>query len=190
MAGIAQRNLALIIHDRGPGPHTVTKLCLGKDHIQLHQHLIVQIDSFPVARRLGGQFGQDPLNFLFLLDLQFPQGVVGIDGRHGFNEEGRACGGHIVHKTRHFVLKLALDRHHIAALANGDDGLAQVLGIGRRRNDFLQAVPDLAGLDAHVAANIRKSRRCIIRDLLFRQNCAENLIFQVFIGGQCAEHRV
>ena len=54
----------------------------------------------------------------------------------------------------------------------------------------MQAVPDLGGLDPHVSADIRQSGRRVIRYFFLRQNCAEDLVLQVFVGGQCPEQYI
>ena len=112
-----------------------------------------------------GQLRQNPLDLLLLLQLQFPQGIVGIDGGHGLDEVGAAGGGNVMDKARYIIAALRFDRHHIAALADCDNGLPEELGIGGRGNDLLKAVPDLARLNAHMAANVRQSGRGIVGDL-------------------------
>ena len=176
MPGIAQLYPALVVHNRSPGAHPIGKLCLGEDHIQLNQHLNIQTDVFGVARRLGGQFGQDSLDLLLLFQLQLPQGIVGVDGRQGLYKVGRPRGGHVVDHAGHIVFALGLDGDHIPALPDGDDGLPQKFGIGRGRDHLLQAVPDFPGLDAHMAADIRQRGGGCVGNLLFRENGTENLV--------------
>ena len=48
VAGIAQFHPALVVHDGCPGAHLESQLCLGKNHIQLHQHGVVQVDVLGV----------------------------------------------------------------------------------------------------------------------------------------------
>ena len=190
MTGIMQLYPALVIHERLPGTHAISQFCFGEDHIQPHQHSKVQIDIVPMGCGGIGEFCQNPLDFFLLFDFQFTQGIVGVDGGHGLHEIGRTGGGHIMHKTGHIVLALALHRHHITALADGDDGFPEELGVSRRRNDLLQAVPNLAGLDPHVAADIRKFRTCVVSDLFLRKDRTENPVFQIFVGSQRLKKRI
>ncbi len=75
------------------------------------------------------------------------------------------------------ILAFALYRHHIAALANGDDGLPEVLAVGGRRKDLLLAAPDLSGLDAHMAADVSQCGRGVIGDLFLGKDSTEYLVF-------------
>ena len=54
----------------------------------------------------------------------------------------------------------------------------------------MQAVPDLSRLDAHMAANVRQRGRSGVRYFLLREDGAENLILQIFVGGQCVEKHI
>ena len=67
MPRVTQLHPALIVHNGRPCTHPVGKLGLGKDHVQLHQHPVVQIDGFPVASGFAGQLRQNPLDFLLFL---------------------------------------------------------------------------------------------------------------------------
>ena len=190
MSCLAQVHPALIVHNRRPCTHPVSKLCFRKDHIQLHQHGIVQIDIFPMSGSLRRQFCQNPLDFLLFLQFQFPQRIIGIDRRHRLNEVSAAGGGNIMDKTGNIIAALGFYRHHITSATHGNDRLSQELAVGRRRNHLLQTVTNLARLNAHMAANVSERRRCVIRNLFLGQNCAEDLIFQIFIRGQGCKERI
>ena len=123
MPGVSQFHLTLIVHDGRPCPHPIGQLRLGKDHVQLHQHSVIQIDVIPMCRCLSGKLRQNPLDLLFLLQLQFTQRIVGVHSRHGLNKEGRTRSRHIMHQTRHISPALTLNRHHIPSTPDGDDGL-------------------------------------------------------------------
>ena len=131
MPRLPQIHPALIVHQRSPGLHPVSKLGFGKDHIQLYQHGMVQIDILSMGSSLSRQLCQDPLDLLFLLDLQLPQGVIGIDRRHGFHKEGGATGGNIVDKTGNIIFTFGFYRNHIPSLTDGDDRLPQKFAVGR-----------------------------------------------------------
>ena len=128
---VAQLYPALVVHNGCPGPHPVGQFCLGEDHVQPDEHFHIQPDVLGIARRLGGQLGQNALDLLLLLDFQFPQGVVGVDGGHGLHEVSRPRGGHVVNHTGYIIFALGLYRHHIPALPDGDDGLPQEFCVGR-----------------------------------------------------------
>ena len=87
-------------------------------------------------------------------------------------------------KAGNVIFALGLDGNHIPALTDGDDGLPKELGVGRGRDDLLQAVPDFGCLDAHMPPDVRKLRRGIVRDLILREDGAVDFVFQVFVGGQ------
>ena len=67
MPGIPQLHPALIVHNGRPCAHPVGKLCLSEDHVQLHQHPVIQVNGFPVGGGFAGQLRQDPLDLLLFL---------------------------------------------------------------------------------------------------------------------------
>ena len=95
-----------------------------------------------------------------------------------------------MHKAGNIVFALTFYRDNIAPLTNGDNRLPKKFGISRRGNHFLKAVPDFAGLNAHMAANISQFRGSRISDFFLRQNRAEDFVFQIFVGRQCLEQRI
>ena len=155
MAGVTQFHSPFLVHQRRPGSHPEGKLRLSEDHIQADQDPYIVTDTLTMGCCFRGKLRQDPLDLLFLFQFQFPQGVIGIHCGHRFHKISRAGGRHIVYHAGNIILKLTLHRHHITALPDGDDGLPQILGISGRGYDFLQAILDLAGLDPHMAANVK-----------------------------------
>ena len=95
-----------------------------------------------------------------------------------------------MNQSGHIIFVLGLYRNHIPPLTDGDDGLTQIFGHRRTGDNLLQTVPNLARLNTHVPADISQCRGCIICDLIFRQNCTENAVLQVFIWGQCGKERI
>ena len=81
-----------------------------------------------------------------------------------------------MHQSGHVVFALAFHRNHVPPLTDGDDRLPQEFGICRGRNDFLQAVPDLPCLNAHMAADVGQLRGGVVRDFFLRKNRAENFV--------------
>ena len=177
MPGVAQLYPALVVHDGGPGPHLIAQLGLCENHIQPDEHFHIHADVFCIGGSLCGELCQNALDFLFLLQLQLPQGVIGIYGRHGLYEVCRPCGGNIMHQSGHIVFALGFHGDHIAALANGDDGLPQKFAVSRGGNDLLKAVPDFPRLDAHMAADVCQGRGGGIGDLVLREDRAKNPVF-------------
>ena len=190
MPGIAQLYPALIVHQRRPGTHPEGKLRLGKDHIQIDEQAHIHVDIFPVGCRLRGKLRKDPLDLLLLLQFQFTQGIVGVHCGHGFHKIGGAGGGYIMHKTGNVVFAFTLHGHHIAALTDGDDRLPEKFGVCGRRNNLLQTITDLARLDAHMTADIRKLRACVVSDLFLAEDSAADPVFQVFVRHKAAEHGI
>ena len=89
-----------------------------------------------------------------------------------------------MYQAWHIIFALTPHRNHIAALADGDDGVPQKFRIGRRGNDFLQAFFDFTALNPHMSANIRQSGAGGIGNLFLGQNRTKNTILQIFVGGQ------
>ena len=98
-----------------------------------------------------------------------------------------------MHQSGHVVFALAFHRNHVPPLTDGDDRLPQEFGICRGRNDFLQAVPDLPCLNAHMAADVGQLRGGVVSDFFLREDRAENLVLQIFVGAkrlkQGVQHR-
>ena len=95
-----------------------------------------------------------------------------------------------MHQTRHIIFALGFHRHHIAPLADGNDWLPEEFTVGGRGNHLLQTVPNLAGLNAHMAADVRQLRGSGVRNLLLGENGAQNSIFQIFVGCQRTEQLI
>ena len=190
MPGVPQVNFPLVVHNGCPGPHPVAQLCLGKNHIQLNEDLVILCDGLPVRCRLGRQFGQNPLNFLLLFQFQFPEGVIGVDRRHGLNEISRSGCGNIMHQSGDIIFAFALHRHHIPSLPDGNNGFPQEFGVSWGGNDFLKTIPDFGRLYPHMSTDFSQSGRCVVCNFLFRQDRSENFIFQIFVRTQPVEKRV
>ena len=187
MAGAFQLQLAISADLRLHGVHGIGQLGAGKNTVDGHQHLIVVVDGVLIQGRLRRQLCQNPLNFRLFLDLQFPQFVVGVDRLHGLHKEGAAGSGHVVDQTGNVILALAFHRHHKPSGTDGHNALPQRLGIGGRRDDFLQGFPDFAALDSDMAADIRQRAAGAVGNLLLGDDGIGNPVFQIFIGRQLPE---
>ena len=187
MPGISQLYPALVVHQRRPGIHAISQLGFCKDDIQSNQHIQIQLDVLPMGCRFRGQLRQNPLDFLLLLQFQFTQCVVGINSGHGLDEKGRSAGRNVMYQTRHIVAALGFHGYHIPSVPDGDNRFPEELGIGRRRNNLLQAVPNLGRLNPHMTANVCKGRAGRVSDFLFGENRTKNPVFQVFVGAEGIE---
>ena len=172
------------------GAHLIGKLGLGEDHVQLRQQLVVRLDLIPVLGGHGGQLRQDALDLRLLRQGQLPQGVVGVDGAHGLNEEGAAGGGHVVHQAGDGGLALRLDRHHVAVAPHGDDGLPQGLGVGGRRDDFVQGFLDLGALCPHFAADRSQLAAGGVGDLVLGEDGPGDAVLEVAVGHELVEQGI
>ena len=121
---------ALSVHNGRPGPHPVGKLCLGENHIQLHQHPEIQVDGLPISSRFAGKLRKDSLNFFLFLQFQFPQRIIRVDRGHRLHKIGGTGGGNVVDKSGNIIFMLTLNRHNVATLTDGNNRLPKVLGIG------------------------------------------------------------
>ena len=139
---------------------------------------------------LAGQLCQDPFNLLLFFQLEFPQGIVGVHRGHWLHKIGGAGGGYVVHQAGDIILAFGFHRHHVTPLADGDDRLPQKFAVCRGRDHLLQAVPNLPGLDAHMAADIRQFRRSSIRDFLLGQDGGQDSFLQIFVWGQGMKQRI
>ena len=81
-----------------------------------------------------------------------------------------------MHQSGNVVFALAFHGNHVPPLTDGDDRLPQEFGICRGRNDFLQAVPDLPCLNAHMAADVGQLRGVVVRDFFLREDRAEYFV--------------
>ena len=178
------------LHDfGGHTPHTKRQPRPGKDTVQHHQKVIVLADVLPVGGAVAGKFGQNAVYLLLLQRFQLPQLIVGLHHPHRLHKEGAAAGRKVVDQAGHIVFMLRLHRHHIAAVALGDDGFLQVFGlIGG--DDALQNIPDLAGRGPFPAADVGQFGAGGVGDLLLRENGAGDLLLQKAVGGQALKERV
>ena len=188
MARLLQLQRPIGADDRLDGLHGKRQLRPGKNHVQPHQQGIVLPDGLQKRGGLGGQLRQNPLDLLLFPQQQLPQGVVGVDRGHGLDKKGGARGGHVVNQAGNFVFEFGLYRHHIAVAAHGDDGIAQVFGIGRRGNELLQGFFDFGALHPHMAANVRQLGAGAVSDFVLGQNGAVDFFLQIFVGRQSGEH--
>ena len=168
----------------------VGELGLGKDQIQAGENVVVGGNIVPVLGAVGGELGQDPVNFQFLPGGQLPQLVVGFHGGHGLYEKGHARGGDIVHQAGHRPLVVGLHGDHIAVRAHGDDRFLKRLGIGGGGNDPLQRLPGSGGGGPHLPADVRKRGGGGVGNFILSRNGAVYFFFQKFIGPQGGEKMV
>ena len=139
---------------------------------------------------VGREFSKDAVNLRPLLGGKFSELIIGLNRRHGLDEDGRPGGGDIMHQTVDGALVLSLHWHHIAVGTLGDNGLLQNLGITRRGDDLLQGIPGTGSRGPHLAADIGKVGGCSIRDLIFAGDGACDLFLKKTVGVQGVEQVV
>ena len=191
MAGLTQ--LDEVTQRRLHSPHFGGQLGPGEDAVQSDEGAVIFFDAPLEVGAVGGQLRQNALDLLLLLELQLLQLVVGVDHAHRLNEEGAAGAGHIVDQTGDLVFVLALDGHHVAPAAHGDDGLLQVLGLVGR-DQLVQHIAHLTCGGADVTADIRQFGGGGVGDLILGQDGAGDLLLQKTVGGQAlkiaVQHRL
>ena len=140
-----------------PGP--------GEDAVDENEKVVVLGDVLLVGGALGGELPENTLDLLLLPGLELPELIVGLNHRHGLNEESPPRAGHIVDQAGDLVLALRLHRHHITTGAHGDDGLLEILGLGGG-DELLEDVPDLGGRGPDVTPDVGQLGACGVGDLL------------------------
>ena len=175
---------------RAAAVHGIAQLRPGKDHIQMHQHVVVQQDVLHGVSALGGQLPQNALDLLFLPGLQLLQLIVGLHHAHGLHEQRGAGGGDVVDKAGDAALALRLHRHHEPPVPLGDQRLLQHLGVGGGGDDLLQDLPSLGGGDPHFPPDVRQLGAGGVGDGLLVQNGAVDTVLQIPVGVQSAEKAV
>ena len=170
--------------------HLIAQLCFGENQVQLGQNHVIRVDFRPMGRTIGRQFHENPVNFRFLLGPQFPQLIVGFHRGHGLHKQRCPGGRHVMDQAGHLAPMLRFHRHHIPFGTGGDNRFLQCLGIGRGRDNLLQAFPRPGGSGANLPANGGQLRTGRIGNFVLRQNRGGNFLFQKFIGLQAGKQRV
>ena len=127
-------------------------LGLGKGQVQLGQRFDAGDDLAGRDADLRGQFRQHLAHFVAFGQLQFAEGVVHLDDRQRFDEQGRAARRLVVDDGLDLSLELGAQRDDIAPVALGDERILQHrhgLAVG---DVLLQAAHQPFVGDAHVAA--------------------------------------
>ena len=166
---------------REPGP--------GEDTVDKDEEVVVLGDVLLVGGALGRELPEDALDLLLLPGLELPELVVGLDHRHGLDEEGAAGAGHIVDQTWDLVLALRLHRHHVPAGAHGDDGLLEVLGLGGG-DELLEDVTDLGGGGPDVPPDVGQLGAGGVGDLLLGEDGPADPVLQIPVGLEGGEEVV
>ncbi len=96
MPGPAQGHAAPAADLRAAGVELIAQLRPCKDHIQLHQNVVVPEDVLHLGSAGGGQLPQDAVDLLLLPGLQLLQLVVGLHHAHGLHKQRSPGGGDVV----------------------------------------------------------------------------------------------
>ena len=98
-----------------------------------------------------------------------------------------------MHQAGDVVLVLALDGHHIAAPAHGDDGVLQILGLVGG-NEPVEHVPHLPRRRPDVPPDIGQLRGCRVGDLVLAEDGAGDFVLQKAVGSEAlkiaVQHRL
>jgi len=163
--------------------HLAAEECLGEDHVELRQDVQVVYDEVGVRRDLGGERGQDALDLLFLLRRPLLQVVARLHHRHRLDEQRRAACGLVVNQPGDIGAALGLDRQHIAAVALGDDGVLQILGLlAPQKGVQLFAHP--VSEEAKVTPDVVELGAGAVGDLILGQNGVEDGLLKLPVGVQ------
>ena len=100
---------------------------LGKEQIQVREHLHRAVDVGRFLCYQVAQVGQDAADLSLLLQFQFPHLVAHLHHGQGFHEEGGAAGRLVVNQSWNAPLVLGLEGDNVAAVALGDEGFLKVL---------------------------------------------------------------
>ena len=113
------------MQQRLAGVHLLGVLGLGKGQVELGQRFDTVDDLLRCDSHLRGQLGQHAAHFVAFGELQFALGVVQLDDRQRFDEQGRAAGGLVVDDGLDLPLELGAQRDDVAPVALGDDRVLQ-----------------------------------------------------------------
>ena len=184
-----QAAAARALHEhRRRGVHLKGQLGARKDKVKRHKRVIILLDRVSVQRDLIGQLGQNTLDLGFLTALEHLDLIVDLHDRRRLDEHGRTGGRGIVHQTRDVAAVLSLDRHNIAPVSLGDNGLLQIFG-PFPRDQAVEGFAHLARNPPQLAADGQQLGACAVRDLLFGDNCGRDGLLQRTVAGKQAENR-
>ena len=130
MPGADEVDAALLVELGRHGVHAATQGGAGEDHVDFRQIFQGVADHFGVGADLTGERGQYALDFRLLLQIPLLELVARFHHGHGLDEQRGARAALIVHNAGHAAAAFRLHRHHVAAVAHGDDGIHQILGHG------------------------------------------------------------
>ena len=99
------------------------KMAAGRAHVETCQYPLIVAQSVPLVADTGGQAPQNALLFALLLALQGLQFVIPGEDRIGLDEQGLAAGRLVMHQAFDSALGIGSHRHHVPAVALGDDAI-------------------------------------------------------------------
>ena len=156
MARAQQRHTVFLVDLRRAAVVAEGKPRLGKDEIQLAQHLIIRFDAVRIVRHIRTQLGENALDLRLFLALEHLDLVICIHNLCRLDEQRRTRGRDVVHHARHIAAVLALDRDDKPSVALGDQALLQKLRIGRRGDDVVERLAHARVLLTHLTSDVRK----------------------------------
>ena len=164
----------LLIHHRTDRIHIERETRPGKDEIERRHVLLIILELGQMLVRLGGEIRENALDLLLLLHLQFPEGIVELYDRRGFDEQRGTGGRLVVHNSGNHTLVLSPHRQTVAVIPCRDESVLQVLGVGTVHHLLKLRVDPLIGSEL-LTADAPQIRTRVVRDVLLRQNTTPDL---------------
>ena len=138
-------------HDWFNGVQMPGKARFGDRKVEFGQRRDAGADVAGLCADHVGQLGQNPGDFVGLVQLQFAEFVVELHHDEWFDVQGDTFARLVMHEPFDHPLVAGFDRYDVAAVTHGDDGLLQGIAVLPRRDDVLQALLDTCHGDADLA---------------------------------------
>jgi len=149
------------------------------------EHRVIAVGELRLQRAdLRRERGQDAGDLLLLLRTQLHDAGVGLDDGGRLYKDRCAGGRDVMDDAADLTAVLGADRHDVAAIAQGNDGILQKFIGGGVADDVIELGADgILGL-ADFAAQIVEGHTGSVGHLLGRNNALRNLLFQHRLRGQ------
>ena len=182
MAALDDAQKALLVHFRLHGVHLPAQPGLGKGQIHLAQYPKPLQDILAIGGAKGGKLREDPLDLLFLLPQELFIFVAQLHHRRGLDEQSGPAAGLIVDQAGDVLPVFLLHRQHEAAVADGNQGLLQILLEGGGTDHIPQPFPHPVVGDAHTPPDPQQGRGSPVADLLLPGDAPADLLLDAPMG--------
>ena len=108
------------------GAHLAGEGGAGEDHVQVGQYLDVVAVEVGVGGDAVGEFAEDAVDLLPLLQRPLLDVVAGLHHRRRFHKQRRTAAGLVVHQSRHELAAVRAHGDDVAAVAHGAHGVLQI----------------------------------------------------------------